>query len=262
MGTTESCTLCFFKKGAVPALESDKLMSYAPTQMPLPKSLSEAPVPSSPERNIFLTAVASATDRFLRLVNDPLESDFDLATEKDGVRVHTKDSLGGYIIRAEWRAAFSPKIYMEFLTDAGTRTMWDGNVQELKVMETLEADVQVFYQAYKKVFALSSRDLVVVAKKFECKGAYVDAFCSVESSACPPRPGYVRAHIVTGGYYMEDLSQGSNIPLTRVISYTEGTCGGSVPKSLVKRVSAANLPIFVKQLNEAFKQHVEKNSLS
>lgn len=262
MGTTESCTVCFFKKGhPVPALESDKLIPYSPTQMPLPKPLPEA-APTNPERDLFLTAVASATDRFLRLVNEPLESGFDLATEKDGVQVHTKDSLGGYIIRAEWKAAFSPKTYMEFLTDTEARMKWDANVQELKVVEALDTDVQVFYQAYKKIFALSSRDLVVVAKKFECKGAYVDAFCSVECSACPLRPAYVRAHVVTGGYYMEDLSQGSNIPLTRVISYTEGTCGGSVPKSLVKRVSAANLPIFVKQLNAALQQHVEKNSLS
>lgn len=262
MGNVETCSVCFFKKKPFqPATESDKLVGYAPTAMPeaLPKPM---PEPNS-EREIFLTAIASATDRFLRIVNEPLEAGFDLAAEKDGIRVHTKDSLGGYIIRAEWTVNFTPKAYMDFLTNIQSRPQWDHNVQELNVVDVLDTDVQVFYQAYKKVFALSSRDLVVVAKKFECKGAYIDAYCSVESAKCPLRTGYVRAHIVTGGYYMEDLSQDSNSPLTRVISYTEGSAGGSIPKSLIKRVSAANLPTFVKQLNEALKrQDEERNSLS
>ena len=266
MGASPSCSLCCFsKKSLDKPKESDAMLNFAPPRMPdsLSDSTGDGEAQQSDtilhmcERDMFLSTIAETTDRFLKLINEPVDATFELTVDKDGCRVFTKESTNGCIVRAEWTVPFSPKTYMDFLGDTGKRKQWDTNIEEVKIVELLDKHVTLSYLRYKKILTLSQRDLVLVSKKFELGSGFVDAFCSVDASACPLVPGFVRANVYTGGYFLEDLSQGSNVPLTKVVSYSEGSCG--IPKGLLRRISAANVPKLVKQMDAVLRTEEESN---
>jgi hypothetical protein len=45
-----------------------------------------------------------------------------------------------------------------------------------------------------------------------------------------------------------------------VVSYSEGSFGGALPRSLVKKLSAINVPHFVKAVDEALEAHLKGQS--
>lgn len=260
MGAAHTCSFCCFSsKLDAKAKESDSLLSFSPAKMPDLQSESTADgEPQAPEsilhmceREVFLSAIAEATDKFLKIVHEPVDASYELTVEKDGCRVHTKESPTGCIARAEWTVPFPPQVYLSFLTSNETRKSWDSHIDTVRTVEQIDPSVTLSYLCYRRVLTMSPRDLVIASKAFDSGEGLVNVYCSVDALACPQVPGIVRASIVVGGYFLEDLSQGSNVPLTRVVSYSDASCG--VPKALMRRVTATQIPKLVKQIEDSLR---------
>lgn len=215
--------------------------------------LEEAYIPSPYEQ--LLASVDSKAEQFCQIATSPASTDpeLELVGDKEGCLVYSKTTPDGFVLRSEWTVPYSPKVYLDFLGNLEERKTWDKHIDEMKLVEQLTPEINVFYQSYKGFFTISPRDLVIACKKFETEKAWVDACCSIEFPACPLKHDFIRATITLGGYYVEATETGG-----KVVSYTEGSFGGSIPRALVKKFSATNIPNFVKTVNQALEAHLRR----
>lgn len=264
-----TCTSCFPQKGSTPstkANETDSLVKYQPISMPSEESKtpSTASVEDSPSPHPYhslLQTIDSKADTFITIIrSDPAhDSTLELVVDRDHCKVYTKNTDDGFVIRSEWKTKFSPKTYIDFIGNLEQRKHWDRNSEDMHLVEALTPQVSVFYQSYRSFFMISARDLVLACKKFPLEKAWIDTCSSIDFPACPAREHYIRAHITIGGYYVEQL-EGEEPLQSRVVSYTEGSFGGVLPRSLVKKFSATNVPSFVKTLEEALDKFLAEES--
>lgn len=262
-GSVSTCACCFpLHRSPFPrALETDSLSKYQPTSMPSDistASLDETPSPSP--YSCLLAGIHEKAEQFVRIVTEPVAGDLELVMQQERCAVYTKNTADGFVIRSEWWTRFAPKQYLDFLGNLEKRKTWDRNVEDMHLVEQLEPQVKVFYQAYKSFFMIAARDLVLACKKFPLERAWIDTCSSIDFPACPLKPGFVRAHVTLGGYYVEALEQPEGDYQSRVVSYTEGSFGGALPRSLVKKLSTINVPHFVKAVDEALEAHLKEEA--
>lgn len=261
-GTVSTCGCCFpTRHTPVPnALETDSLVKYRPTAMPEGEepTASGDDTPSPSPYADLLQGIHAKAEEFITIVTSPVPSDMELVVHQDKCSVYTKNTDDGFVIRSEWFTRYPPKDYLDFLGNLSRRTTWDKNVEDMHLVEQLEPQVKVFYQSYKSFFMISARDLVLACKKFPLNRAWIDTCSSIDFPACPLKPGFVRAHITIGGYYVEALEHPDDQYQSRVISYTNGSFGGALPRSLVKKLSAINVPHFVKVVDEAMAAYLKE----
>lgn len=198
-------------------------------------------------RPTVFTALARAEEAFLDMLAQDPASDptYSRLLDKDGVQVFSKDTVGGYAIRSQWRTTTSPGELLSFINNPEARKSWDTHVGGMDQVATFDTNTRVLHIEYKKQFPVSARDLLIVCKT-TCSGQdWLDVSCSVASEQHPPGKDVVRAVLVIGGYSFQRKGEE-----WEVRSVTELQFGGSVPKALVKQMSAASVPNFVQTLHK------------
>ena len=207
----------------------------------------------------MLTSIETKAEHFCDVITAPVEDDpeLELVVNKDGCKVFSKTISEGFVLRSEWPIKFPPQVYLDFLCNMELRKSWDKNIAEMCLVEQINPEISITYQSYKKILTMSPRDLVLACKRFKNDQALVDVCSSIDFPACPLKPDHVRATIFLGGYYVVPTSEGS-----LVTSYTEGSFGGVIPRALVKKFSATNIPTFVKTVSQALEAHLAKLSES
>lgn len=262
-GSVSTCACCFpvHRPLVLRSLETDCLVKYQPTTMPSDVSEpSTDDTPSPSPYSSLLEGIHAKALQFVTIVTAPVADDLELVLRQERCAVFTKNTEDGFVIRSEWWTRFDPKEYLDFLGNLSKRKTWDKNVEDMHLVEQLEPQIKVFYQSYKSFFMISARDLVLACKKFPLGRAWIDTCSSIDFPTCPLKPGFVRAHVKIGGYYVEALEQPEGVYRSRVVSYTEGSFGGALPRSLVKKLSAINVPHFVKAVDEALEAHLKGES--
>lgn len=199
-------------------------------------------------KSTVFTALSKAEEVFLgMLAQDPAsDPSYTRLLDKDGVMVFSKDTAGGYAIRSQWRTTTSPGELLSFINNPEARKSWDTHVGVMEQVATFDLSTRVLHIEYKKQFPVSARDLLIACKT-TCQGQdWFDISCSVASEQHPPGRDVIRAVLVIGGYSFQRKDDD-----WEVRSVTELQFGGSVPKALVKQMSAASVPNFVQTLHKA-----------
>jgi len=189
--------------------------------------------------------VLESLDKAHRAVLELVErEDLDTLVETAEVRVCGKVSVRGYCLRTVWETAVGKERVMEFFRRADLRPTWDVNMESCRVVS--QGEYTVTYQLYKKVMAVSPRDMVLASKAYNQAQALLDVSTSIDTPDCPPRDNVIRARVFAGGFRTETTEMG----LTRVMLMTEIDFGGVIPKSVMLRMSAMNMPMFIKHLSQ------------
>jgi len=186
----------------------------------------------------------SALNEALAILEDP---SLTLCVDKDGVKVWGKVTSRGYQLRTKWQCTASKEKFIKFVRNFGNRPKWDSNVQESRVLSRLSASTAIVYQQYKKVFAVSSRDILLACKTYTQENGLIEVSTSVESQAFPARDPVIRAKVYTGGYLVEE-GDGS---ATEVTAFSEMDFGGVLPQAAMMRMSGLAMPAFARSINAA-----------
>lgn len=171
--------------------------------------------------------------------------DLDQLVDSGNVKVSGKVSERGYFLRTESETVVGKEKVVEFFNRAEHRPTWDTNMEACRVIS--QGEYTVVYQLFKKVLAVSPRDMVLAAKLFSQGQALLVVSTSIETPECPPKDNVIRARVYSGGLWVETTEQG----LTRIVLVTEIDFGGVIPKSVMLRMSAINMPPYIKALTQA-----------
>ncbi|KAI3707334.1 hypothetical protein L6452_25762 [Arctium lappa] len=102
----------------------------------------------------------------------------------------------------------------------GTRSEWDSSFQDGSLVEEVDGHTAILYHRLQLDWFPTfvwPRDLCYVRYwRRNDDGSYVVLFCSREHENCGPQPGYVRAHIESGGYNISPLKPRNGRPRTQV----------------------------------------------
>ncbi|XP_071701234.1 protein ENHANCED DISEASE RESISTANCE 2-like [Rutidosis leptorrhynchoides] len=102
----------------------------------------------------------------------------------------------------------------------GTRSEWDCSFQDGSLVEEVDGHTAILYHRLQLDWFPTfvwPRDLCYVRYwRRNDDGSYVVLFCSREHENCGPQPGYVRAHIESGGFNISPLKPRNGKPRTQV----------------------------------------------
>lgn len=192
------------------------------------------------------TTVLELLDRAHKAVLELVgREDLDTLVETAEVRVCGKVSERGYYLRTVWETVVGKEKVMEFFRRVDLRPTWDVHMESCRIVS--QGEYTVTYQLYKKVVAVSPRDMVLASKAYDQTQSLLEVSTSIDIPDCPPRVNVIRARVFAGGFRTETTEMG----LTRVVLMTEIDFGGVIPKSVMLRMSAMNMPAFVKNLSQA-----------
>lgn len=211
-------------------------------------------------RPSVFTALAKAEEAFLGMlaVDPATDPTYTRLLDKDGVMVFSKDTPTGYAIRSQWRTSTNPGELLQSINNPDARKSWDSHINRMEQVATFDSTTKVLLIEYKKQFPVSARDLLIVCKTTTNQAEdWLDISCSVVSDHFPPSSDVVRAVLVLGGYsFQRDGTE------WQVRSVTDLQFGGSVPKALVKQISAASVPNFVQNLHKAVAHRRTQSAIS
>ncbi|GJX34232.1 enhanced disease resistance 2-like protein [Tanacetum coccineum] len=101
-----------------------------------------------------------------------------------------------------------------------TRSEWDCSFQDGSLVEEVDGHTAILYHRLQLDWFPTfvwHRDLCYVRYwRRNDDGSYVVLFCSREHENCGPQPGYVRAHIESGGFNISPLKPRNGRPRTQV----------------------------------------------
>ncbi|KAF5938765.1 hypothetical protein HYC85_023024 [Camellia sinensis] len=99
-------------------------------------------------------------------------------------------------------------------------TRWDCSFQDGRLVEEVDGHTAILYQKLQLDWFpmfVWPRDLCYVRYwRRNDDGSYVVLFCSREHENCSPQPGFVRAHIESGGFNISPLKPRNGRPRTQV----------------------------------------------
>ncbi|XP_024986000.1 protein ENHANCED DISEASE RESISTANCE 2-like [Cynara cardunculus var. scolymus] len=102
----------------------------------------------------------------------------------------------------------------------GRRSEWDSSFQDGSLVEEVDGHTALLYHRLQLDWFPTfvwPRDLCYVRYwRRNDDGSYVVLFCSREHENCGPQPGYVRAHIESGGFNISPLKPRNGRPRTQV----------------------------------------------
>ena len=202
--------------------------------------------------------VERAIEVFFDHVSRPAAEDMglELIVEKENVRVYGRDTSRGFLLRSEWLIAYEPQVFIQFLGDVDLRLKWDKKMESVHRLKTIPPAYGVYYQTYKKIMLLAQRDLLYVSKTFQAGQAWVDVCTSIDLDEVGEKKDIVRMKLYLGGYYVESLQPAVGRMVARVVCVSECDFGGSVPKAIVKKVSAITIPSYIREVEEALRRHL------
>lgn len=102
----------------------------------------------------------------------------------------------------------------------GTRSEWDCSFQDGSLVDEVDGHTAILYHRLQLDWFPTfvwPRDLCYVRYwRRNDDGSYVVLFCSREHENCGPQPGYVRAHIESGGFNISPLKPRNGRPRSQV----------------------------------------------
>ncbi|KAI7752539.1 hypothetical protein M8C21_015890, partial [Ambrosia artemisiifolia] len=102
----------------------------------------------------------------------------------------------------------------------GTRSEWDCSFQDGSLVEEVDGHTAILYHRLQLDWFPTfvwPRDLCYVRYwRRNDDGSYVVLFCSRDHENCGPQPGYVRAHIESGGFNISPLKPRNGRPRSQV----------------------------------------------
>ncbi|GMP95303.1 hypothetical protein CsSME_00044399 [Camellia sinensis var. sinensis] len=144
----------------------------------------------------------------LRIFEEPLEVDF---LPKSCSRA--MKAVG--VVEATCEEVFELVMSMN-----ATRFEWDCSFQDGRLVEEVDGHTAILYQKLQLDWFpmfVWPRDLCYVRYwRRNDDGSYVVLFCSREHENCSPQPGFVRAHIESGGFNISPLKPRNGRPRTQV----------------------------------------------
>lgn len=261
-----ACSNCFNPRNASEAESLLRRNGYSghSLSVPTPVKFHQKEAPLLAEDNTNTEAASSAlvdianenASKFKALVESIDLSTFEVMLDKDGFRVFGKDTAEGYMLWSEFSVPFTPLQFIQFVSKSERRKDWDSNIAECRKLTQLSESVCITYQVYKRFLTISSRDLLIISKTFSEDGVWYDVSGSIESGMIPISKVHVRAKLILGGYIVKPFND-SKGNRAKVISFSESSIGGSLPKSMVKKMSASAVPKFVGSLTAALKRDLE-----
>lgn len=260
-----ACSNCFSPRDSKDAenLLRRNGLAASTTNLPSPikfhqkESLAQAVTNTDASNDSLLEQAESVALRFKSLVETIDLSALELMLDKENFRVLGKDTAEGYILWSEFKVPFTPVQFIKFLAKSEKRKEWDSNITECRKLSQLSESVCTTYQVFKRFLTISSRDLLLISKTFCEDGVWYDASSSFESPTMPVSRAHVRAKLLIGGYVVKPLHDDPKGNLASVISFNESSIGGSLPKSMVKKMSATAVPKFVNSLTMALKKDID-----
>jgi hypothetical protein len=256
-----ACSSCFNPKYSK---ESESLLRKNPhigEALPLPTPVKiqghyrpETTTNTEAGSSALADLAETASTRLVELLQTINLSAFDLMLDRDGFRVFARDTAEGYMLWSEFSLPFTPEQFIKFVSKTGKRKEWDSNVAECRRLSQLSETVCITYQVYKRFLTIASRDLLIISKTYQDGDTWIDASTSIDSPMMPANKSHVRAKLVLGGYIVKPLVNDPSGNLSRVVNYSESCIGGSLPKSMVKKMSATAMPKFVNAVTAALKK--------
>ena len=107
---------------------------------------------------------------------------------------------------------------------------------------------------YKRILTVSPRELLVLNRKQKRGDVWFDVSASIQSSDFPVNPNYIRAHLYIGGHMIEPCHEEDGTR-AKITNFVQADFGGSLPATMIKKMSAMTLPQFAKSITRA----IEKN---
>mmetsp|Transcript_23565 Transcript_23565/g.41767 ORF Transcript_23565/g.41767 Transcript_23565/m.41767 type:complete len:271 (-) Transcript_23565:26-838(-) len=258
-----ACSNCFNPRDSKEAESLLRRNGYSGNPLALPTPIKfqqketpqqEATTNTEASSNALIDLAESNSQKFKTLIESIDFSTFENMLDKDGFRVLGKDTADGYQLWSEFSIPFTPLQFIKFVSRSEKRKDWDNNIAESRKLSQLSETVCITYQVYKRFLTIASRDLLIISKTFCEDGVWYDASSSIDSAMMPISKTHVRAKLVLGGYVVKPLINDPKGNLASVISFSDSSIGGSLPKSMVKKMSASAVPKFVSALCLALKR--------
>jgi hypothetical protein len=216
--------------------------------LPTARAVTPAPAVTSQsgwDETAILRAVETCEREFTALIATTEEKPLPLHVQKAGVQVFGIETTRGFLMKSVWECPYSPQDVLAFTKNDSLRLSWDPNLAECRIIGLVTSEIEVKYERYKKILAVSQRDLLSAGKSCTLSdGSLLDMSVSVELPAIPPLEGIVRAHLFLGGYHIKASELGARVALYNEINY-----GGSLPNKLLVTMSARTLTGFAEAFN-------------
>ncbi|XP_057963857.1 protein ENHANCED DISEASE RESISTANCE 2 isoform X2 [Malania oleifera] len=147
---------------------------------------------------------------------------------QNGLRIFEELLEVDYLPRSYSRAmkavgvveATCEEIFELVMSMDGTRFEWDCSFQDGSLVEEVDGHTAILYHRLQLDWFpmfVWPRDLCYVRYwRRNDDGSYVVLFCSREHENCGPQPGFVRAHIESGGYNISPLKPRNGRPRAQV----------------------------------------------
>lgn len=248
---SQLCIQCFSKEDNDPyiaLLPISNKSSFTSSTVDLSEIPDLQAVEIHPKQDYFFKLIENASIEFLLHIRSSFEeAGFVETLKKDNIRVLSKETASGFVIKSEVVVNCDPNHIIELILDVKNRKNWDDNVEKIELVASLQDETTVTYVKYKKLLMISSRDAVMVNRVLKINGGIAFVSTSCEMDEFPVFDNTVRAQVEVAGYWIEAVSENKS----RIVGYSAGDIGGQIPKAIVKLAAANALPRFIKSLEKA-----------
>ncbi|KAI8149039.1 hypothetical protein BJV82DRAFT_550385 [Fennellomyces sp. T-0311] len=159
---------------------------------------------------------------------------WNFSQEKEGVKLYTKATATGTIVRGDIvmkTDKYTPREVATVATNTGCRKIWDEKYDVSEVKEMFSPFESLFWVKLKAPWPVSPRDFTGIAlRDFDDDECFV-TMSSVEDPVVPPVSGCVRGNLIISGWKVYKADGG--IGITYI---TQVDMAGSIPSSFLKNI--------------------------
>lgn len=197
--------------------------------------------------------ILEAYSAFLGYIAEDFTLGYEELVKQYGCRVYGKETQQGLLFKVDWLTTVTGEEFISFFQDLNKRKSWDNSIEDFYRLNS-NAEFVYEYALLKKKFAICQRDLLVVSKVFRSNGVYLVSI-SADHPLVPIVKNLVRINIKLAGYHAVSIPKDSFGNITRVFAVIEADFGGSVPKSILKKIIARAFPKQVFDLDQYINSH-------
>jgi hypothetical protein len=234
---------CLIEMKSIPTVTQENQVTLESTDLPIPSRTEQ-----------LLTQSDQLFQQFLDLINSSEnDTSFVQVVAKEGITVYSKDVEEGFVLKCIWKIPYSPDEFINFIGNIEHRKKWDKNIDQVKVVDSLDEKTRVMHLLYKRILTVSPRELLVLNRKQKRGEVWFDVSASIQSSEFPENPSYIRAHLYIGGHMIEPCLEEDGTR-AKITNYVQADFGGSLPATMIKKMSAMTLPQFAKSITKAIEK--------
>ncbi|XP_037364387.1 stAR-related lipid transfer protein 6 isoform X2 [Talpa occidentalis] len=177
---------------------------------------------------------------------------------KTAITVYSKPSkiFPGNLYRVEGIIPESTSKLSDFLYKPENRVTWDKSLKVCDMMHKVDKDTFICHTITQSfaMGSISPRDFidVVYIKHYE-GNVYVISSKSVDFSACPPSPNYIRGFNHACGYICSPLKE--NPAYSKLVMFVQTEMKGKLSPSIVDATMPSNLINFILSAKDGIKIH-------